>query len=114
MKLLLFYKFILPLHLNGCYFFQNYQFLKQKTQLKNGMQPCTSLIYNATDNWISRMIEEKFLCVAEVGALRTNYTNFLIIRKMLRTVQLRCFFTAPPKPVGHKIEWGGLKFNDHR
>ena len=32
----------------------------------------------------------------------------------LYTVQLRCFFTAPPKPVGHKIEWGGLKFNDHR
>ena len=30
------------------------------------------------------------------------------------TVQLRWFFTDPPKPVGHKIEWGGLKFNDHR
>ena len=30
------------------------------------------------------------------------------------TVQLRWFFIDPPKPVGHKIEWGGLKFNDHR
>ena len=30
------------------------------------------------------------------------------------TVQLRWFFTGPPKPVGHKIEWGGLKLNDHR
>ena len=30
------------------------------------------------------------------------------------TVQLRWFFTDPPKPVGHEVEWGGLKFNDPR
>ena len=35
-------------------------------------------------------------------------------RQKINTVQLRWFFIDPPKPVGHKIEWGGLKFNDHR
>ena len=66
MKLLLFYKFILPLRLKGCYLFQNYNFHNQKTQLKNGMQLCTSLTYNATENWNLRM-SGRFLLVADFG-----------------------------------------------
>ena len=44
-------------------------------------------------------------------SINTNNRNALMTSC---TVQLRWFFTDPPKPVGHKIEWGGLKFNDHR
>ena len=34
--------------------------------------------------------------------------------KVARKVQLKWVFSDPPEPVGHEIEWGGLKFNDHR
>ena len=43
-----------------------------------------------------------------------SYNGIGTLTPLQGTVQLQWFFTDPPKPVGHKIEWGGLKFNDHR